>query len=76
MSTTYSLLCHDCRKRYWAGQSDWLYSKEGVSSFLHDHQNHRLEFVNDHTDRPDDDMETSVLLYEEWEPTGAQHGHQ
>ena len=47
MSATYSLLCHDCKVEYWAGQREYIYDPQKIGEFLHDHQNHKLEFTND-----------------------------
>lgn len=50
MSTTYSLACHDCKQRYWAGQSNYLYDSQKVAEFLYAHVGHKIEFVNDLVD--------------------------
>lgn len=50
MSDTYSLVCDGCKKKFWAGQRDYLYSIEKTSKFLHDHQGHALRFLNDLAD--------------------------
>lgn len=54
MSTTYTLLCHDCRKQYWAAQSSGsritLY--ENTGNFLRAHMGHKLGFVCDFGESP------------------------
>jgi hypothetical protein len=51
MSVCYELACHQCRKRLWVGQGSVIYTAPehalSLSEFLHDHQNHPLEFVDD-----------------------------
>ena len=52
MSDTYDLVCHDCRKRIWIGQSgNPLYYgaqklMDILCDFLIDHQGHYLGYVN------------------------------
>jgi len=48
MSTTYIILCKDCRKSYCAGQSDYLYDEKKMFNFLYLHQKHHIIFVNDY----------------------------
>lgn len=55
MSTTYTLVCDDCKVKYWAGQSsgccpNTLYSEEKVAAFLYGHCGHQLRFLCDHVD--------------------------
>jgi len=56
MSRTYSIVCHDCRKRLWAGQGwpktkPYIYKDEkyikALEDFLFNHQQHKLEFGDD-----------------------------
>ncbi len=54
MSTTYSLVCDDCKVKYWAGQrsmhSASLYDDDKVAAFLFAHSDHAIRFHNDHVD--------------------------
>jgi hypothetical protein len=50
MSTTYSFVCDDCKKKCWAGQSTFIYKYDYISKFLHNHIGHKLRFLCDHTD--------------------------
>lgn len=47
MSQTYEIYCKDCKKKYWAGQGDYLYDFEKITKFLFLHQRHELIFLND-----------------------------
>lgn len=53
MSTTYSFVCDDCKKKCWAGQNGYIYKYDYVAKFLTDHTGHRLRYLNDYVD---DDM--------------------
>lgn len=48
MSSTYEIMCKDCKQHYWCGQSSQgngrLYSAEKMYVFLHRHMGHSLEF--------------------------------
>lgn len=50
MSTTYHIVCKTCNEKYWAGQRNYLYDKEHIAKFLHEHlsgeQEHTLLFVD------------------------------
>jgi hypothetical protein len=50
MSTTYSLVCDECKVTYWCGQSDYLYDDKETCNFLHQHCGHKIRFVNDLVD--------------------------
>lgn len=58
MSVTYEIVCHTCKQKYWAGQSLHIYDKEKLGLFLHDHQNHKLEFT--------DDQNEDIYDYQDW----------
>lgn len=53
MSTTYSLVCDDCKLKAWAGQGGTFYDPDGVCGFMHEHQGHRLRLLNDLVDGDD-----------------------
>jgi len=50
MSRTYSLVCDDCKVEYWCGQSLHIYSAEKTAAFLHEHEGHKLRFVDNCND--------------------------
>lgn len=50
MSTTYSIVCDDCKVRIWVGQNRWFYQPESVCSWLHGHVGHTLRFLNNHVE--------------------------
>lgn len=50
MSTTYSIVCDECKTTYWCGQSDYLYDPELLMKYLKEHQGHKIRFVNDLVD--------------------------
>ena len=50
MSATYSLVCDKCKQKYWAGQSDYIYSSEKTFRFLYDHLGHNIRFTCDQFD--------------------------
>jgi len=60
MSTTYSLVCDTCKKKYWAGQGDYLYKKKHVAKFLYDHSHHQIRFINDLADDEQSDQYTDI----------------
>jgi hypothetical protein len=62
MSTTYNLVCHDCKQKYWSGQTNYTYSKDNTDKFLFAHAHHRIEFVDDLLERKD------IESYEDIEP--------
>lgn len=69
MSTTYSLVCHDCKHSHDAGQTSRggpysSYGNEGV--FLYQHIGHKVELVNDLAQREDIEyyQEISVMVAE------------
>lgn len=47
MSQTYEIYCKDCKKKYWAGQNNYLYDFKKITKFLFLHQRHELIFLND-----------------------------
>ena len=52
MSTTYSVVCEDCKEAYWAAQSSQdgpvcFYNPETVCKFMERHKRHSLKFVMD-----------------------------
>jgi hypothetical protein len=57
VSTTYDILCHDCKVHLWIGQARRLYSTpehvEKLGAFLFQHIGHKLEF-RDSYHTPDD----------------------
>ena len=56
MSTTYSLVCHDCKHRHDAGQSSGdgpYHSKGNEGVFMYQHMGHKVEFINDLVGRDD-----------------------
>lgn len=60
MSTTYSLVCDDCKESHWCGQSNYIYDIEKTTKFLHNHVGHRIRFVNDLVD------DDSTVEYKEY----------
>jgi hypothetical protein len=60
MSNTYSIVCDECKVAYWCGQSDYIYCKEKMAEFLHEHLGHTLRFVIDCGD-------DSIVDYRDWE---------
>lgn len=48
MSTTYSIVCHDCEESYWVGQGSNIYDTELTARFLHKHKGRKLEFNSDY----------------------------
>ncbi len=63
MSTTYSIVCDDCKVTYWCGQSDYFYSPDKLMRFMKEHCGHNIRFLND---LATDDDEKSIG-YEDWE---------
>jgi hypothetical protein len=50
MSSTYSLVCDDCKVKYWAGQSsksERTYSHKKTDKFLFDHVGHNIRLIGD-----------------------------
>lgn len=47
MSTTYNLVCDDCKVQYWAGQHDRIYYQKDLDEFLFFHIGCRLRFLSD-----------------------------
>lgn len=49
MSQTFELICIECNKRQWIGQSKYIYTTspeiEDTAEFLHLHYGHLLKFV-------------------------------
>lgn len=50
MSTTYSLVCDECKVKQWIGQSGYLYCVVQVQDFLNDHVGHAIRYVCDLVD--------------------------
>jgi hypothetical protein len=52
MSTTFDLVCHDCKQRIWIGQGHYIYKTDddltALEAFLFAHRRHKLEFVSEH----------------------------
>jgi len=56
VSTTYSIVCHKCKRALWAGQGDFIYtapaSIKALQTFLVEHSFHPLEYTSlDDTER-------------------------
>lgn len=60
MSTTYEIVCHDCKEHMWIGQSPLCEVEKGyiyktdkaldfLQKFLFNHIDHRLQFCNQYT---------------------------
>lgn len=47
MSQTYTIYCKNCKKKYWAGQGNYLYDYAKLTKFLFLHEGHSLLFKND-----------------------------
>jgi hypothetical protein len=49
MSQTFEMICKDCNKRQWIGQSHYIYTTEPeiieFAEFLHTHVGHDLTFL-------------------------------
>lgn len=69
MSTTYSLVCDDCKLSYWASQQScggdprW-YDLEAVGRFLFAHAGHKIRNISDYSN----EVEPQMLDYVEIEP--------
>ena len=50
MSTTYSFVCDDCKKKCWSGQRDYIYKYKYIADFLHEHTGYSLRFLSDLAD--------------------------
>lgn len=53
MSTTYDVVCDECRVTLWIGQGDQIYTGEPdvlawLSAFLFSHHGHPLRFLSEH----------------------------
>lgn len=53
MSTTYTIVCDQCKVKYWYGQEGMLYSPEMLETFLAAHESHPMRSLNDN--RSDED---------------------
>lgn len=62
MSTTYSIVCDECKKSCWVGQGDRIYAYRYIADFLHEHTGHSLRFLNDHVG---DELSENYESYED-----------
>ena len=60
MSRTFNLVCEECKKSAWVGQSIHLYKYDYIAEFLHEHIGHPLKFIED--DYLEEDIEECVSL--------------
>lgn len=75
MSATYTLMCDDCKVKYWAGQSHardgshYLYDVEALARFLEEHggaTGHGLRYVCDYAE------DERQMGYADWVDPGEQ----
>lgn len=54
MSTTYSLVCDECKEKLWIGQNQNIYSTQKhihkLTEFLYAHEGHSLRFLSQHSE--------------------------
>ena len=60
MSTTYSIVCDECKESCWVGQGNRIYKEKYIVDFLKKHMNHKLRFLCDLADN--EDVEDYVIV--------------
>jgi hypothetical protein len=50
MSTTYSIVCDECKVRCWVGQNGYIYKYKYIDDFLKEHIGHQLRYLCDLSD--------------------------
>ena len=60
MSTTYSIVCDECKEVYGCGQSNYFYDSTLMLKYLERHIGHKIRFVNDAFD------DESTINYEDY----------